>query len=351
MKIKKVTLVFTIKNTFVLKDIALLKSLGYSVLLIHSPPHKDPFRFFYNRIREFVLCFFYAFQSQAIISWFNDYHTFFPLLWAKLFGKISTIIVGGYDAVSSSELEYGIFYKNNFRQKLVRLNYRLSDHIWVVNKTLAKGCEKAKADSKTYSGILTFIPNLKTPILEVPTAYDSTFWKLEELKQKKTVLTVANIYDERTFKRKGIPLFISLARALPFHRFTIAGIKPLNLKLDNLPKNIHLLETQTRRELKALYSQNQFYFQGSKIEGLPNVLCEAMLCECVPIGNAVFGIPDAIGKTGLLFVKETSIDILTGFLNKNPKRMGCEARKRIQKAYPLKRREKAFIKMLSKSND
>lgn len=58
MKTKKVTLVCTIKNTFVLKDVALLESLGYSVLLIHSPPYKDPLRFIFNRIREFFLAFF-----------------------------------------------------------------------------------------------------------------------------------------------------------------------------------------------------------------------------------------------------------------------------------------------------
>jgi len=55
MKPKNITLVCNVKNTFVLKDVALLESLGYSVFLIHSPPFKDPFRFFLNRLREFFL--------------------------------------------------------------------------------------------------------------------------------------------------------------------------------------------------------------------------------------------------------------------------------------------------------
>ena len=53
--------------------------------------------------------------------------------------------------------------------------------------------------------------------------------------------------------------------------------------------------------LRKYFSTSQFYIQASRLEGLPNALCEAMLCECIPIGNSVFGIPSAIGNTGMLF--------------------------------------------------
>ena len=78
------------------------------------------------------------------------------------------------------------------------------------------------------------MPHLKTKIEEVPTAYDSNFWKKTNSKKPKTVLTVANISDQRTFERKGIPQFIEIAKALPDFEFTVAGIeKPIKAVLKN----------------------------------------------------------------------------------------------------------------------
>ena len=228
MKSGRVTLVCNVKNTFVMKDVELLESMGYYVYLIHSPPYRDPIRFLLNRVRELFMGFYYAFFSDAFFSWFNDYHTSIPLFWSKLFGKPTTIIVGGFDAVSSKSLGYGIFLKKNLRQSLARLNYKRCDQIWVVHSTLRDGCPKAKEDSATRSGIRTFMPELTTPIYEVPTAYDNSFWRLESDKKPKSVITVANISDSRTLERKGIPLFIDLARSLPDFHFTIAGIQSRN---------------------------------------------------------------------------------------------------------------------------
>ena len=128
---------------------------------------------------------FYLPISKGIFSWFNDYHTTIPVLMAKLFKKPITIIIGGYDAVANTRLKYGIFSKNNARQKLARWNLKRSHSIWVVHKTLSEGCSFAKAQTNTNSGIKNFVPDLSTPIKEIPTAYDSNFWKKENFWQLK----------------------------------------------------------------------------------------------------------------------------------------------------------------------
>ncbi|MFQ3340399.1 MAG: glycosyltransferase involved in cell wall biosynthesis [Flavobacteriaceae bacterium] len=351
MKAGNVTLVCNVKNTFVTKDVALLKTMGYKVRLIHSPPYRDPIRFVFNRIREMFLGFYYALFSDAFFSWFNDYHTSIPLFWANLFGKPTTIIVGGFDAISSPALGYGIFFKKNLRQLLARLNYNSCDNIWVVHKSLKYGCPTAKEESGTHSGILNFMPQLNTPIFEVPTAYDASFWRPEGDKESKNVITVANISDTRTFERKGIPLLIEIAKALPDVQFTIAGVQTLTELKSKVPTNIQLLGTQSREELKGLYGKHMYYFQGSKAEGLPNVLCEAMLCECIPLGSAIFGIPDTIGASGLVFHKEDALSLLTEILTGKKKFNGANARKRIQELYSIERRKKAFLGILKTSKN
>ena len=348
MSSRKVTIVSNQKNTFVVKDILLLEQMGYHVFFIHSPAYRDPIRFFWNRLRELILIIYYLPQSEALFTWFNDYHSFIPISIAKFLGKSSTIIVGGYDAVANTSLNYGIFSRSNIRQSIARSNYHRARLIWVVHKSLAEGCPNADQESYTKSGIKKFIPNLKTPILEVPTAYDSNFWKSKKVKTKKTIITVANINDTRTFERKGIPMFIQLAKLLPDFKFTLAGIQ--NNVSDVLPKNLVLLGKQSRLELKDLYSIHSYYFQGSKIEGLPNVLCEAMLCQCIPIGRKVFGIPDVIGKTGLVFDSKESLEKITVFLKENHKNLSLMARQQIIENYPIYRRRNAFEKVFIQNN-
>jgi glycosyltransferase involved in cell wall biosynthesis len=348
MRTAKVTLVTNSKNTFVLKDVEMLERMGYRVLMIYSPAHKDPLRFIANRIREFFLSLFYLPQSVACFSWFNDYHSSIPLVISSLFKRPFTLIVGGYDAISSPFLNYGIFLKKNSRQRMARWNYKNAQSIWVVHKSLGTGCPFVNSGNETQSGITQFIPNLTTPINEIPTAYDSSFWKRNQTKIPKTVLTVAIISDQRTFERKGIPLFLELATALPDFQFTVAGIEDISLFDYTLPKNVILLGKQTREALKDLYSSHTFYYQGSQIEGLPNVLCEAMLCECIPVGTQVFGIPDAIGSTGRIIDSRTTTENLLSFFKNPPLELGAKARKRIQEHYPLKRRRDAFERTLTK---
>ena len=337
---KNVTIVYTIKRSFVKSDISILEALDYNVFQIQSTPKKTVLSFVINRIKEKIKSIYYVSRSKILIIWFNDYHAFIPILLSKLFFKKSVIVVGGYDAIVDEQNQHGLFLKKGIRSILAKINYSLVSEIWVVHKSLENGCEYAKEKFNIVSGVRNFLNHKKLLIKEINTGYDTRFWNYDKRSEKTGVLTAAFFSDERVINIKGLKIFNKLASLVPEVPFTIVG--ETKIQIDNfldLSPNVNVIGVQTNTQMKDLYQKHKFYFQGSRLEGLPNSVCEAMLCGCLPIGSRVFGIPDIIGNTGILFDTEKDLNQIKDYMmsdtgEKDSKR----ARNRIISKFDISRR-------------
>ena len=335
-----VTVVYSIERSFVKSDISILEALGLKVYKIHSEPEKTLMYFLYNRLKESWLSVFYIFKSKLLIAWFNDYHSFIPILISKLFLKKSVIIVGGYDAIVDNKNNHGLFLKGGLRSTIAKLNYKMVNEVWIVHKSLENGCDFAKEKFNIISGVRSFTSKKNIVIKEINTGYDTRFWNYDQSEEKIGILTAAFFSEKRVINIKGLNIFNKLASLLPNINFTIVGESGIRISdFINLESNIKVMGVQNRSQMKELYQKNKFYFQGSRLEGLPNSLCEAMLCGCIPIGSRVFGIPDAIGKTGVLFDTEKDIEQVVEFINSD---LGAtdskNARNRVVRKYDISKR-------------
>lgn len=122
------------------------------------------------------------------------------------------------------------------------------------------------------------------------------------------------------------------------------------LKTEDLPNNVSILEAVPYEKLPEVLASYQFYLQVSIAEGLPNALCEAMLCGCIPIGSNVFAIQEVIGNTGFI-VQKRSVENLEeqiqfALQNTDQESLSTSARKRILDKFPLESREVSLIKAI-----
>jgi glycosyltransferase involved in cell wall biosynthesis len=339
-------------SSFVRKDREILEK-KFRVDNFHYRASKNPVEFVIQIMRLLAASLRFATSSELVYIWFADYHSLIPALIAKSFGKKVVVVTGGFDAVSIPMLSYGVFVKNNFRSWCASTTYKLADLVLPVDASLAEGLNQyADPDGKGLPvGIRNFVRNLRSRIEVLPTGYNPDLWKRHTgMPRNASVLSVAFITKEQTFKLKGFDLLIETARLLPDVPFTLAGISPhIQNKYRNiLPHNVSLIDPVPYHELPKLYSSHKVYAQLSLSEGLPNSLCEAMLCECVPVGSLVNGIPTAIGNTGLLLEHQDAqktAELISKAL-KTDEQTGIEARNQIIRNFPEHRREENLMKLL-----
>ena len=341
-------------NTFVEKDYEML-NINFKIKIFFYNPKKSLINNLVNQTKLFFWLFINIWRTKIIYIWFADYHAFLPVLFAKIYKKKSIIIVGGYDAVSIPELKFGVFYYKNKKIRILftKFSYRNADYILPVDKTLIQGINYYVSKNGFPIGVKQFVKNLKGKFKVIPTGYNSDIWyRKKNIRREKIVLSIGGVPDIRTFKRKGFDFLIEIALKMPEVKFEIIGLNDNMLKYAQrlASNNVRLVGFAPNNQLIDFYSKAKVFCQLSLSEGLPNTLCEAMLCECIPVGSSVNGIPTAIDNCGFI-LKEKNVDKAVKLIKKalnSDESLGKKARKRIIEKFPAEKREKEIISLIKK---
>ena len=313
----------TFHSSFIDEDIRILRK-NYDVRVIVASGWKVPFLLLRN-----------LFTANVTFSWFASLYSAFLVFVARLFGRTSIIVIGGADVAKEKELQYGI-WNSWWKAPIIRYGITHATHVLAVDQFLKSEAMRLAR----YAG---------ENIITIPTGYDPEYWRPSGDKAE-LVLTVASCPDMLRAKLKGIDKFISVAKKMPGIRFKILGVDPRIAAALDPPSNIECLPFSLRDEVRSSCQQAKVYCQLSYREGLPNALCEAMLCECIPIGTNVGGIPTAIGDTGFLVEyadEQRTIDAIREGLRR-PSADGARARSRIASHFTLLQREEALKMLIDK---
>ena len=336
-------------SSFVNKDITILSEIDeVKVFAFHSDKKwKTPFLLFKQKL--FILR--HLFSTKLYVAQFAGYHGFVPGLFARLTGKNFLVVAGGTDCVSFPAIGYGNFNKT-LLGLFTKLSFRLATHISPKHQSLVEYNYHYDRNIPAHQGIKAFVNNYKTPTTVIPNGYDITqFFKSTE-KRKNSFITVTGGL-EFSFQQqlKGIDLILKMAAKFPDCEFTIVGV-PATLQLAITSVNVKTIPPTKNNELQKLYSAHQFYLQLSMAEGFPNALCEAMLCECVPIVSDVFSMPEIVESSGFI-LKERNDEMLKSLIQlailtdqQELISKGKIAREIISEKYSLSKRSEQLITLV-----
>ncbi|MGH9321289.1 MAG: glycosyltransferase [Vicinamibacteria bacterium] len=226
-------------------------------------------------------------SHDLVFGWFASWHTFFPMLAARILGKPSVLVIGGYDLANLPEIGYG-HQRGGIKKHVSRRTMKLASRL-VTNSCFSRreaignaGIEGARV-SVVYHGLPDEVGSLpRTP-------------------RSPMALTVGNV-DRANLSRKGIETFVRAAAHLPEIEFVVAGrwkddaIRHLE---DIASKNVAFKSRVTEEELRALYSHASVYVQPSRHEGFGMSVAEAMLAGCVPVVTRAGALPEVVGDQGI----------------------------------------------------
>ena len=275
-------------------------------------------------------------KCDLALIWFAGGHAFVAVLLSKLLRKKSMIIVGGFDVARVPEIDYGRFAQSWTKKFLTKSALQYADRVLVVDPSL-------KEDAIKNAGIDGH------NIDYLPTGYDYNKFVPGQAKEN-LVITVGYV-SHSVIKRKGFDTFVRAASLLPDTKFLLIG-KLIDDSVDSLkefaPPNIEFTGFVTDEELLGYYQRSKVYCQLSAYEGLPNALCEAMLCECIPVGTDRNGIPTAMGDTGFLVPFGDAIATSRAIANAlgETAERGQKARARIRDLFPEMRRESGLLQAI-----
>ncbi len=343
---KHVLLIYTKKIAFVKEDHDTLTKFA-KVTELPFKANKKPLLLLSAFIKQFYSLLIKIKKVDTLYIWFADYHALLPILFAKLFNKNTIIILGGYDTMALPSIDYGIFIKKNIRRWIAKYTIRHTNHLLGVDESMFETTNSYINNNGLKNGVNHFVKNIKGNRLVVPTGYDTDKWvRNPNIKKEKLIVTIGSVTQMKGLKRKGFDFFTQVARLLPDYQFIIIGPNNKFKKYleQDAPKNLTVHGFMKQVDFMSIISKAKVFCQFSLAEGLPNTLCEAMLCECIPVGSSVNGIPKAIGNKHLIIEQpDTALALKAiNYAIQMTAQDGVFFRNRISTMFPKSKREQAI---------
>jgi len=239
-------------------------------------------------------------NHDLVFGWFASWHTFLPLQFAKMLGKPSILVIGGYDVANIPEINYG-HQRGGLKKLISRGTIRTATRL-VTNSKYSR--EEIKHNLGFTNGAV------RTVYHGVP----DRFGDLPRGTREHTALTVGNV-DRSNLFRKGHEPFVRAAALLPDVNFVLAGAWKDDA-IDHLRRlataNVTFTGRLTDEELSEYYRKASAYVQASTHEGFGMSVAEAMLAGCVPVTTKAGALPEVTGDCGLCIAAADPNEIARG---------------------------------------
>jgi len=316
----KILFTSTFITPFIQEDLSFLQN-HFTTRYLWTTGLLSPLRIFLSVIKV-----------NLTFTWFASVYAGILVFFGRMFRRPSIIVVGGVDVADYPEIGYGIWV-NPWKRYFSRYALRHASKVIVVDPFLAGEARKRAQ----YDGA-----NIEC----VPTGYDIERWKPMGTK-KKIVVTVAACLTRERLKVKGVDFLFDVAEELPETEFVLIGVAKALIH-GSVPQNVRILGPVPQDQLLGYFQQAKVYCQPSMVEGLPNVVCEAMLCECIPVATDVGGTKTAVGSNGFLVgyrepeeMKEALVKALD-----SPLTLGAAARQHVVQQFPLAKRHESLLRVI-----
>jgi glycosyltransferase involved in cell wall biosynthesis len=351
---KKILYIKHADSSFILSDQRILEK-RFRVVPFLINQKKSGIYFARRMINLVFFLLFNAGGSAAMVTWFGDYHAAIMVFIGKLLKKKVFIFAGGQEAVCYPELGKGV-YQKKWRGRFVKYALRNAFMIIPNHQSLLFHENFYYTPEGKKDGIQFYVPGISTPMTIIPNGIDtSKYFRKQDIKKVPTqVLTVGTMSGNSDFLNKGFDLFTEMARRNPDLNFTLIGIKKkflpwieANYHIGSVPNLQVIFSFCPDDVLFEEYNRAKVFVQASITEGMPNTLNEAMLCECIPVGSNVNGIPDAIGDTGQI-VMQRDVSLLEAAVRRALQmETGAQARARVLEHFTFGLRESRVLNLFT----
>ncbi|MCC6864612.1 MAG: glycosyltransferase [Ignavibacteria bacterium] len=305
--------------------------------------------FFIALIKQLFWLLLNIYRYKVVFIWFADYHSLLPVFFAKLFGKICIINIGGYDA---DEILPGSpkGLKEKFRKFCVTYSVKNCTKLFAVSEIINSYLQQAVPAEKIET-IYCCVDTLK-------------FVPAEIIPLKKNIIITVGGGGEfiKEAKRKRLDFFIKLGeeftKRYPEYevKFYAIGhnegtetLKFLSSLINS--ENVEIkVATSSVEELIEYYKTASIYMQLSYYEAFGIAQVEAMLYGCIPVSNKGGAIAEVIGNAGFAvkdYNMEEYLRIIKEILDKKHENLRIKARERAEVNFSLTTRKEKLFKVLN----